>query len=273
MRVTCPNCGSKFNVPDKALGTTGRKLKCGKCEHKWFQKPEADAPAAAAEVGKSKSKPKTKPKAKPKPPPEPEAVEPEEIEPEAPDGSPDSSEESDPAFDEEVFSPPPLGDVSRFRPRGKVDGKPKPIALYLLLAIIVLIPAVLLLGRSTLVETWPPIALLYDKVGLHVAVDGEGLELRNVFAQRRQEGTITVLVVAGEIRNPSDQLMNLPSLRGSILDTHGDELQTWLFTPDSQILPPGEAITFTSEFPAPSEGANQVHVAFTHERPSTGLGY
>ena len=47
MRVTCPNCGSKFKVPDKALGTTGRKLKCGKCEHKWFQKPEADAPAAA----------------------------------------------------------------------------------------------------------------------------------------------------------------------------------------------------------------------------------
>ena len=74
MRVTCPNCGSKFKVPDKALGTTERKLKCGKCERKWFQKPEADAPTAAAEVGKSKSKPKTKPKAKPKPPPEPEAV-------------------------------------------------------------------------------------------------------------------------------------------------------------------------------------------------------
>ena len=271
MRVTCPNCGSKFKVPDKALGTTGRKLKCGKCEHQWFQKPEADAPPA--EAVKPSEKPKPKPKAKPKPAPEPEPAEAEDSEPEDTDGPRDVSEEPDPAFEEEVFSPPPLGDVSRFRPRGKAEAKPKPIAFYLLLAIMVLIPAVLLLGRSTLVETWPPIALLYDKVGLHVAVDGEGLELRNVYAQRRQEGTITVLVVAGEIRNPSDHLMSLPALRGSILDTHGDELQTWLFTPDSQILPPGEVITFTSEFPAPSEGANQVHVAFTHERPSTGLGY
>ncbi|MCR9174391.1 MAG: zinc-ribbon domain-containing protein [Alphaproteobacteria bacterium] len=273
MRVTCPNCGSKFKVPDKALGTTGRKLKCGKCEHQWFQQPEADAPAAATEKPKAKAKAKSKAKAEPKPPPEPEATEPDVLDSGDAGDPADPSDAPDPAFEEEVFSAPPLGDVSRFRPRGKADQKPKPIALYLLLAIIVLIPTVLLLGRSTLVESWPPIALLYDKIGMHVAVDGEGLELRNVFAQRRQEGTITVLVVAGEIRNPSDQLMSLPALRGSVLDAHGDELQTWLFTPDSQILPPGEVITFTSEFPAPSESANQVHVAFTHERPSAGLGY
>lgn len=274
MRVTCPNCGSKFKVPDKALGTTGRKLKCGKCEHQWFQKPEAEAPAETAAPkskapAKAPEKGKAKPKAKPKPPPEP--VEAEEVSADLDTDHPDH--EAAPAFEEETFAPPPLGDVSRFRPRGKADRKPKPIALYLLVATMVLIPAILLLGRSSLVESWPPIALLYDKIGLHVEVDGEGLELRNVYAQRRQEGTITILVVAGEIRNPSDHLASLPALRGAILDSHGDELQTWLFTPDSQLLPPGEVITFTSEFPAPSQNANQVHVAFTHERPATGLGY
>jgi predicted Zn finger-like uncharacterized protein len=273
MRVTCPNCGSKFKVPDKALGTTGRKLKCGKCEHQWFQKPEAQAAAAEGEKPKAKAKPKPKPKAKPKPPPEPDPVEAEDIGSEEPEDLPETADDTEPAFEEETFAPPPLGDVSRFRPRGKADRKPKPIALYSLLAIMVMIPAVLLLGRTALVASWPPIALLYDKVGLHVPVDGEGLELRNVYAQQRQEGTITVLVVAGEIRNPSDQLMSLPALRGSILDERGDELQTWLFTPDSQILPPGETITFTSEFPAPSQSANQVHVAFTNERPAAGLGY
>ncbi|CCG41759.1 zinc-ribbon domain-containing protein [Magnetospirillum molischianum] len=39
MLITCPNCGTNFSIPDAALGTEGRKLKCAKCEHKWFQAP------------------------------------------------------------------------------------------------------------------------------------------------------------------------------------------------------------------------------------------
>ena len=39
MLITCPACGTNFSIPDSALGTSGRKLKCAKCAHKWFQTP------------------------------------------------------------------------------------------------------------------------------------------------------------------------------------------------------------------------------------------
>jgi len=50
MNLSCPSCGTKFRVPDGALGDTGRKLRCASCKHVWFQAPletESAAPAAA----------------------------------------------------------------------------------------------------------------------------------------------------------------------------------------------------------------------------------
>ncbi|HEY9567958.1 MAG TPA: zinc-ribbon domain-containing protein, partial [Thalassobaculum sp.] len=69
MRVTCPECGSKFKVPDKALGSTGRKLRCGKCTHEWFQEPAAPE-APAMPVAASKPGRRQKPEPRPAPPPE-----------------------------------------------------------------------------------------------------------------------------------------------------------------------------------------------------------
>ena len=31
MIVACPNCQSKFNLPDDKIGPDGAKLRCGKC--------------------------------------------------------------------------------------------------------------------------------------------------------------------------------------------------------------------------------------------------
>lgn len=50
MILTCPSCGTKFRIPDDALGDTGRKLRCAACKHVWFEasaKPEPfQAPVA-----------------------------------------------------------------------------------------------------------------------------------------------------------------------------------------------------------------------------------
>lgn len=39
MKISCPHCGTRFSVPDQALGTTGRTLKCARCGHRWHQDP------------------------------------------------------------------------------------------------------------------------------------------------------------------------------------------------------------------------------------------
>ena len=62
MKIACPNCGTRFTVPDNALGTKGRRIRCARCAHTWHQDPltpgatpdngaDADASASAAPHG------------------------------------------------------------------------------------------------------------------------------------------------------------------------------------------------------------------------------
>ena len=67
MNLTCPNCGARFKIKDDALGTKGRKVKCGKCEHRWYAMPEE---AAAAPTAPAPADP-TEDFAPPPPPPPP----------------------------------------------------------------------------------------------------------------------------------------------------------------------------------------------------------
>lgn len=37
MRLVCPNCEAKYEVPDDAIPDTGRDVQCASCGHAWFQ--------------------------------------------------------------------------------------------------------------------------------------------------------------------------------------------------------------------------------------------
>lgn len=39
MIITCPECSSQFAVKAEVIGATGRKVRCAKCKHNWFQAP------------------------------------------------------------------------------------------------------------------------------------------------------------------------------------------------------------------------------------------
>lgn len=44
MRLTCPNCGARYEVPDEVIPPGGRDVQCSNCDQTWFQKkPEAEA--------------------------------------------------------------------------------------------------------------------------------------------------------------------------------------------------------------------------------------
>ena len=38
MYITCPNCQTKFIVTSNQIGINGRRVKCSKCSHLWYQK-------------------------------------------------------------------------------------------------------------------------------------------------------------------------------------------------------------------------------------------
>ncbi|PWC81376.1 hypothetical protein TSH100_27230 [Azospirillum sp. TSH100] len=79
MIVSCPTCSTRYTLSDETLGQDGRKVRCARCGHTWWQMPdraelEPVIPDALTELrpskpakpaGKSKVKPPKTPRAKP----------------------------------------------------------------------------------------------------------------------------------------------------------------------------------------------------------------
>lgn len=104
MRLVCPNCEAKYEVPEDAIPETGRDVQCANCGHAWFQMrprpsaaetapvppppvpppapvPEAPAadvratePSAVAEAISSEAAPAPAPEAAPAPDPVPDPL-------------------------------------------------------------------------------------------------------------------------------------------------------------------------------------------------------
>jgi predicted Zn finger-like uncharacterized protein len=76
MRLVCPNCEAKYEVPEDAIPETGRDVQCANCGHSWYQmRPRAAAaetvPAAAAVATPPVPEPEPIPEATPEPTPGP----------------------------------------------------------------------------------------------------------------------------------------------------------------------------------------------------------
>ena len=212
--------------------------------------------------------------------PEPSDGEEEEVVPFGRFGSGEADPEAEPAFEndgqeedqEGVFGAPPI-------PRGRMplSRPPKRRRKGLVAAVagvgVLIILAILFGARGSLVAAWPPIDRLYASIGLGVPVIGEDLVIQNVAAWRKADGSIELLVIKGEIRNPTEQMQTVPTLAGKLTGTHGDIMQEWLFRAENQVMLPGEKTSFEYELPQPGADAAEVTVTFSEKTLGGGLGY
>jgi predicted Zn finger-like uncharacterized protein len=237
MIVTCPNCASRFHVADKALGTDGRKVRCGSCAHAWLQKPVVEEAPAVAEVAFEEPAPAAE-APKPAPPPK----------------------ESPP---EPAKAKPPRSAAPRHRPRS--TGR-----IVIWLVFIVLIAGILVGGyryRQLVVNRWPSATGIYEAVGVSVvpppSYSFTFVKDKVVTKFETVDGK-SVLSVSGVISNKSSRPRPVPQIRIFVRDKNRKLVQTWDFSVQKKSLKAGESANFATMIKNLAPGADKIEFQFRY---------
>lgn len=245
MILTCPACKSRYLVPDSAIGTSGRQVRCAACKHSWFLEPppiplsvELPLPPPIAPM----VAPVTAP-----PPPIAQNF--------APDPPPLPFREAAPQRDEiDAFAHEPP-----FRPRRNQTRRWTIAAAGAGLMLIGGVGAIAYFGTPTLAA----------RLGLPVGPVDVPLrfeELRRPDRRTLESGN-ELFVISGRVVNPTTTTQRVPDILAELRDAQGRIVYSWTITPNRRTLGPKATTDFNSAEVDVPKGARDVNLSFSGADP------